>query len=29
MCMIPLLNAFICGENACVMTHGETGNFIK
>lgn len=24
-CMIPLLNAFICGENTCVMTHGETG----
>lgn len=24
-CMIPLLNAFLSGENACIIAHGETG----
>lgn len=24
-CMISLLNAFLSGENACVIAHGETG----
>lgn len=28
-CMIPLLNAFLCGDGACIMTHGETGKYFS
>ncbi|XP_031637894.1 kinesin-like protein KIN-14U [Contarinia nasturtii] len=25
-CMVPILNAYLSGENACVIVHGETGS---